>query len=225
MQDYDNAINDMLQARSRGDTALSSLHLMRFLYAQKGQTTDEKDVIKEILVKTPGDINLWLDLAKIYSKIDSFPGAIYTYQQAISLDSTVLTNVVFELALAYYQVAKYDSSEQMFTIKLQFDSLAAGAYLNRALARMQLKKYKDAATDLENGLRLRPDHLQGHLWLAQLYAFMGMNQKAKTEYNAVLKLDPKNKDAKEGLKALSKPAPQEQDYWDYYDDEEEEYDQ
>jgi tetratricopeptide (TPR) repeat protein len=221
MQDYGSAMNDMLEARARGDTTLSSLQVMRFLYSQEARTTDEKDIIKEILVKTPSDVNLWLDLAKTYSKIDSFPGTVYAYQQAISLDSATLKSVVFELALAYYQVAKYDSSEQMFSIKLQHDSLAAGAYLNRALARMQLKKYKDAATDLETGLRLRPDHLQGHLWLAQLYAFMGMNQKAKTEYNAVLKLDPKNKDAKEGLTNLSKPAPQQQDYWDYYDDEEE----
>jgi predicted TPR repeat methyltransferase len=73
---------------------------------------------------------------------------------------------------------------------------------------------------------LNPKYIRGHLWLGQTYEFLGNKAGAKTEYNTVLKLDPKSKearDAREGLKRLTRPAtptqPNYQDYWDkYWDD-------
>jgi len=217
MKNYDQAINEMYQALGYKDTTLSSLKFLRYLFSQVNKLPEEKEILKQIVAKVPSDNVSWLDLAKVYTKIDSFQGAIYAYNQALAIDSTILSNIVFDLGLAYYQVAKYDSSEGIFSKKIQLDSLAAGAYLNRALARIQLKKYQEAVSDLEKGVKLRPDHMQGHLWLAQVYAFLGMKQKAKEEFKKVLKLDPKNKEAKKGLDELNKPPPK--DYYDYYPDE------
>ena len=214
MKDYTSAINEMHQVFNYGDTAVGSLKFLRHLYIQTKQILEEKEALKQIVAKVPNEVSNWLDLAKVYTKLDSFQGTIYAYNQALAVDSTILTNIIFDLGLAYYQVAKYDSSELIFSEKIERDSLATGAYFNRALARIQLKKYSEAISDLEKGLKIKPDHVQGHLWLGQVYAFQGMKQKAKDEFKTVLKLDPKNKVAQKGLDELNKPPPK--DYYDYY---------
>ena len=42
-----------------------------------------------------------------------------------------------------------------------------------------------------------------HLWLAQAFVFTNKNDDAIKEYKKVLQLDPKNADARKGLKLLT----------------------
>jgi len=51
-------------------------------------------------------------------------------------------------------------------------------------------------------VRLDPGDMQGHLWLAQAYALNRQKDRAIPQYAEVLKLDPKNKDARKGLQLL-----------------------
>ncbi|MFA5032518.1 MAG: tetratricopeptide repeat protein [bacterium] len=216
-KDYNNAINEMNKAVSYSDTSLSSLKFISVLYNQAGMSLKEKEVLSEIVLKDSTNVGIWIDLAKAYSKIDSFPAAIYAYNKAFSLDSTLESTFCFELGLACFQATKYDSSELLFSKKIERDSLAAGAYFNRALARIQLKKYKEGIVDLQKGLEIKPNYAQGHLWLAQTYGFLGMKQKAKAECAEVIKIDSTNKEVKDVLKSLEQPAKKEPTYEDYLD--------
>jgi tetratricopeptide (TPR) repeat protein len=214
------AIDNFKLAQANGDTSLSTLKYLGYLYLRTKQPLEAREVLRQITTRSPEDVNAWVDFAKSYYQTDSFASAISAYQQAIKLDSTQLPILAFDIGLAYYQATKYDSSELWFTKEIEQDTLAAGAYINRALAYIMLKKYKESIKDLEKGVRLKPDYAQAHLWLAQVYASQKMDSKAKTEANKVLKLDPKNKEAKELLENLNKPPPVQPE--NYYDEEEEE---
>jgi tetratricopeptide (TPR) repeat protein len=55
---------------------------------------------------------------------------------------------------------------------------------------------------LEKAVKLKPDDENAHLWLGQAYHSIGKVEEARREYNAVLKINPKNDDAIKGLKLL-----------------------
>ena len=64
------------------------------------------------------------------------------------------------------------------------------------------KRYKSAIDNLKSSITYAPDNWQYHLWLAQAYALSGSKNEAVKEYKQVLELDPKNADARRGLKLI-----------------------
>ncbi len=219
-KDYDNAIKYMQYAIAYGDTSTNALRVMSFLYNRSKRFPENKEVLKKILERAPDDMNIWMELAKMYALTDSARLAIDAYNRVLGLDPSKLSPLSFTLGLAYYTIAKYDSAVIMFTTKIELDSLAAGAYINRALAYIQLNKYEKARADLEKGIKIQPNHIQAHLWLGGIYAYQNLKAKARAEFNTVLKLDPGNKDAKKALRDLAAVAPPPvEDYRDYVDTE------
>jgi tetratricopeptide (TPR) repeat protein len=67
-------------------------------------------------------------------------------------------------------------------------------------AEKDLRRYIDTVPDNDNV----PSHSTVHQWLARLYEREGQWDRAAQEYRATLILDPHNKQAAEGLKALQK---------------------
>jgi len=219
---YETAIANVNLAVAYGDTSLGTLKFLSFLMRKAVRPSDNKEVLKKILAKTPDDVNTWIELGQTYAKLDSYALAIPAYYKALAIDTLQWTNLAFTMGFAYYQVNKFDSAVVMFSEKIKRDTLAAGAYFNRALAYLQLKKNESkAVSDLEKGIKIQPNHIQGHLWLAQTYHFLGNKAKARIEYNTVLKLDPKNQDARKGIKMLDQVVTttggEKIDYTDDYD--------
>jgi len=219
---YETAIGNVNQAIVQGDTSLGTLKFLSFLMRKAVRPSDNKEVLKKILVKTPEDVTTWIELGQTYAKLDSYALALPAYYKVLAIDTLQWTNLAFTMGFAYYQVNKFDSAVVMFSEKIRRDTLAAGAYFNRALAYLQLKKSESkAVSDLEKGIKIQPNYIQGHLWLAQTYHYLGNKAKARIEYNTVLKLDPKNQDAKKGIKMLDQVVPptvgEKIDYTDDYD--------
>jgi tetratricopeptide (TPR) repeat protein len=219
---YETAIANVNLAIAYGDTSLGTLKFLSFLMRKAVHPSDNKEVLKKILVKTPDDVTTWIELGQTYAKLDSYALAIPVYHKALAIDTMQWMNLAFTMGFAYYQVSKFDSAVVMFTEKIKRDTLAAGAYFNRALAYLQLKKSESkAVSDLEKGIKIQPNYIQGHLWLAQTYHFLGNKAKARIEYKAVLKLDPKNQDAQKGIKMLDQVVTstggEKIDYTDDYD--------
>jgi tetratricopeptide (TPR) repeat protein len=72
-------------------------------------------------------------------------------------------------------------------------------------AEKDLHHYLDTVPDNDNV----PSHSTAHEWLGRLHEREGQLDRAAREYQAALRLDPRNKQAREALKALEKrePAP------------------
>ena len=64
------------------------------------------------------------------------------------------------------------------------------------------KRYPQAIESLTTSIKLKDDNAQYRLWRAQAWALAGKRDDAVREYKVVLKLDPKNKDARKGLELL-----------------------
>lgn len=71
---------------------------------------------------------------------------------------------------------------------------------NHGEAEKDLRRYLDTVPDNDNV----PSHSTTHEWLGKLYDKEGELDRAAQEYRAALILDPRNKQASEGLKALQK---------------------
>ncbi len=203
---YETAIANVNQSLVLGDTALGTLKFLSFLYRKASKPAENKDNLKRILVKAPLDVPIWVELGQTYARLDSYALAIPCYFKAVSIDTAQWTNLAFTMGFAYYQVNKFDSSVAMFSEKVKRDTMAAGAYINRALAYLQLKKNDAAIKDFEKGLKIQPNYAQGWLWLGQTYHFLGNKPKADAAYRKVIKLEPAtstlNKEAQKNLKLL-----------------------
>lgn len=203
---YETAIVNVNQSLALGDTTLGTLKFLSFLYRKASKPAENKENLKRILAKAPLEVPIWIELGQTYARLDSYNLAIPCYFKAVGIDTAQWNNLAFTLGFAYYQAGKFDSSVAMFSEKVKRDTMAAGAYLNRALAYLQLKRNDAAIKDFEKGLKLQPGYSQGHLWLAQTYHYLGNKPRADAEYRQVMKLEPATsrlyKEAQNGLKSL-----------------------
>lgn len=218
---YETAVTNVNQALTLGDTTVGTLKFLSFLYRKAGKPSENKDVLKKILAKSPQEVPIWIELGQTYAKLDSYNLAIPCYFRAISIDTNQWNTLSFTLGFAYYQTNKFDSSVTMFSEKIRRDTLAAGAYMNRALAYLQLKKNELAIKDFEKGLKIQPNYAQGWLWLGQTSHYLGNKPKADAAYKQVIKLEPAGsnlrKEAEKLLKMLYQVAEPVQKV-DYVDD-------
>ncbi len=68
------------------------------------------------------------------------------------------------------------------------------------------KKYPPTIENLNRSVKYRDDDWQPHLWLGQAHQLSGNKEEAIKEYQKVLKLNPKNKDAKDALERMGIPV-------------------
>lgn len=116
-----------------------------------------------------------LNLARCLLQLDSLKRAVREYEEVIKLADTATSRF------------KSEVGEAKGIIGLSF---------------LLEKKYPQAIELLTASIQLRGDNWQTHLWLAQALALSNKREEAAKEYKRVLKLDPKNKDAKKGLEIL-----------------------
>jgi tetratricopeptide (TPR) repeat protein len=64
------------------------------------------------------------------------------------------------------------------------------------------KKYPQALDAINNTIAFKPNDVELHLWRAQTLHALNKRDEAKKDYEKVLQLDPKNKDAKKGFDIL-----------------------
>ena len=90
------------------------------------------------------------------------------------------------------------------------DSSNGDAIRGAGLALLLMDNCADASEWLARGTATEPDHVQGHVWLAQAHVKCKDLSRAKTEFNRALEIDPTNKPASEGLNLIRKYESQQQ---------------
>ena len=84
------------------------------------------------------------------------------------------------------------------------DSTNGDAVRGAGLALLLLDNCNDALQWLARGTALEPEHVQGHIWLAQGYLKCKDVPRGKIEFNRVIEIDPTNKQASDGLALIRK---------------------
>jgi tetratricopeptide (TPR) repeat protein len=84
------------------------------------------------------------------------------------------------------------------------DSANADALRGAGLSLLLMDNCNEALTYLERGTTVQPEHVQGHIWLAQAFSKCRDQGRAKGEFNKALEIDPTNKEASRGLDIIRK---------------------
>jgi tetratricopeptide (TPR) repeat protein len=107
---------------------------------------------------------------------------------AVKADSTNC-EPYYSLGSIYMRKQDWVSAAAMFEKRISCDPKSLGAYLNAAACYMQpiLKNFVRARELLLTALEMKPDLLLTRLWLARYYSQVDSLEKAKEQYDQVLK--------------------------------------
>ncbi len=86
-----------------------------------------------------------------------------------------------------------------FNIALSRDYYFLDAYIEKAAAQYDLKKYDDALKTIQLVLTISPKYADGYYWLGKCLEAMGDKEQANLNYQKALGLDKNLKEAREGL--------------------------
>lgn len=174
---YDSAIVYYDKKISADPTNLSA-HINKGICAFQIKNYDaaRATLLDAIKIK-PDYISAYLWLARTYRSADSTDEAGVAYKKVISLAQGTEDSHKDELAEAY------------------------GDFFG--INDLIKKRYSSAIDNLKQAITYKPNEPRYHLWLAQAYALSGKKDGAAVEYRKVLQLDPKNADAKKGLKLIT----------------------
>jgi tetratricopeptide (TPR) repeat protein len=114
-------------------------------------------------------------------------------------------------AAAWYELSNIDASQGKFELALQEVDRAArlepaqgvfDACAGKLLVKMN--RHQDALARFRQAIEVQPDYVDGHVSLAAALADDGKMAEAKTEFQAVLRLDPANKTARARLDKMAR---------------------
>jgi tetratricopeptide (TPR) repeat protein len=113
--------------------------------------------------------------------------AANAYEEALRLGVSG-AELYSELGAIYMRARQFDKAAAMFEKRFLRDSTVTSAYVNYALSNMALGKWELARIALYRALKLKPDYVSGHLFLARTLSQMDSLSRARKECEAVVKL-------------------------------------
>jgi tetratricopeptide (TPR) repeat protein len=163
------------------------------------------DIFERRISLDPGNDEAYYYVGLCQRELGRYPEAIAAMRQSANLaDGKVDRH--FWLGLFYVQADSIDQAQQEFRRVVELDT---GNSNNKAIALRQLgyyrllrKEYVEAIEFLERSASINPNDAGTLLWLAQAYQNSGNRGRAVEYYRRVLKVDPGNADARNGLKIL-----------------------
>jgi tetratricopeptide (TPR) repeat protein len=117
--------------------------------------------------------------------------AIQALLEAVRIDSTNC-DTYYPLGFIYMKRQDYASAAANFEKKIACDPKSLSAYVNAAASYMQTKNFDRCRALLVRSIELKPDYLQGRLWLARYYAQVDSLERAVEQYDEVLKIADAN---------------------------------
>jgi tetratricopeptide (TPR) repeat protein len=119
--------------------------------------------------------------------------AIQALLEAVKTDSSNC-DTYYPLGFIYMKRQDYANAAASFEKKIACDPRSLSAYVNAAASYMQVKNFDRSRELLVRSIELKPDYLQGRLWLARYYAQVDSLEKAVEQYDEVLKISAENPD-------------------------------
>lgn len=140
-------------------------------------------------------------LAVAYHQMKRYPEAIVEYERIIRETPDWIEPYPLLVRL-HLSMQNTDAALRLLKRQLSYRQDAT-AYLNLALAKhLKGEPSADCLTPIEDSLRLNPRNATAYTTRAYILAAAGEIQKARLDYRAALKIDPKNGEAREGLRAI-----------------------
>ena len=133
------------------------------------------------------------------------------YDAAIAdLDGEVFSDIdaTYTRGVAYHEKGEHDRAIADLTrcIENEDEPPVAEAHFHRGVSYLYKEDFARGLADLDRAIELAPDNTVIYLMRAAAYEERGEFQKAVADYKSVLRLDPRNEDAREGLHSMLESA-------------------
>ncbi len=162
-------------------------------YEAVGELQHTADDLKRALTFEEKEPELFFDAARVNYELANFQDALELVNKSIALDKKL--EPAFRL-LARIQMALEDFSNSLVSINkaLELKDNAENNFYRGQLSE-KMKNYNQAETDYKNALSRNNKYVEAYLAQASLRLQLNKIQEAMESCNAVLNLEPNNKDA------------------------------
>lgn len=134
-------------------------------------------------------------------KAQQFEPALASYTKAIEESPTA--GAYYSRGATYSALNRFAEAIPDFTKTIELAPDYKGVYWSRGFSYMNLRKPKEAVADYTKSIEKQPEfNKAAYSWRAKIYYNLLEWEKAKADLEEVLKIDPKNPDAKKGLEAI-----------------------
>jgi tetratricopeptide (TPR) repeat protein len=160
------------------------------------------ELFNQKILIDPASYNTYVNLGYSYLEVEKPDSALIAFEKSIAIKPDNL-KALSQIAWIYLSEKKdYKKAGEFYRKIIQFDSTDCEAHGYVGLSLLMQKKNAVAVRPLRKAVTCLPGHEQFNLWLAQAYALTGQKESARTYYAKVLKINPQNKQAQEGLEIL-----------------------
>jgi len=182
------ALLDVIDARAPAD-AREELFRGRTALAKKSYPEAIEHLRKAINIY-PQFYEAHLVLGSVFVDQRQWQEAETVLQKAVELksDSPVAT---FSLGEVYWRERRYNDAEQTLLAGLKLDEKSWNGYFNLARLYYDMGDIMKAANAIGHTLQLKPDFAEGHLVAGNILLKVNQPQRALSEYQTYLQLDPK----------------------------------
>ncbi len=130
-------------------------------------------------------------------------GAIETFPRSLALKpNDARTMIWVGQTLLQMEADSLPVALETYEAAMAADSANADAMRGAGLALLLMDRCGDAMPYFLQATEAEPDHVQGHVWLAQTYSKCKDLARAKEEFNKALEIDPTNGPASTGLQII-----------------------
>lgn len=134
----------------------------------------------------PGFIDLWLQKASTWLKVQRYDTAMREYRTAF----TLLELISYRNPNAE-ENKTYDAAIDDLTVALRYNPRNEDGYIARGLAYLLQKKTEDALTDIRMAITLDPKSAEGHAFQGTALIDVKRYEEARTSLNKAIELNPK----------------------------------
>ena len=166
-------------------------HQLAMNLIRSGKVDDAYKVLVESLHHFPDNPELNMMTGDILTGRDEYEEALVHYQSVVQAQPDS-PRAYLLIGTIYEHLNQYDLAVNMYKKTIQVEPQNPLGYHYLARVNIITGKLKDAKSNLNEALELRPNFLKSREFLAWVWEKQGHGDAAKREYRLLLKLDPSN---------------------------------
>jgi len=139
-----------------GNADAQTLELASQAYEQAHQTEKAVDGLREAILRSPNDVNLYLEFAALAEKHQSVDIGINVVNDGLSLQPNAAA-LYFARGMLYVQLSEYEKAQSDFDKAYQLDPKSSLSAAAQGLTAVQQNDFTKALAGIQEKLRVRPN--------------------------------------------------------------------
>jgi transglutaminase-like putative cysteine protease/tetratricopeptide (TPR) repeat protein len=179
------AMNAVHAASLPAGTSVQELRKAGTKALQQRDFRTASELLKRVVEQQPSDEDAWDELGRAYAGSDDHSNAVLAFQKQVAVNA-YHKRAYDDLGAELQRQGKYEEAINAYGKQLDNNPVDRNARKNHALLLAQMKRDKEALTELQAFAATPPQDLDVDLALAQLYASSGDAEKSRALLSKVI---------------------------------------